>query len=89
MQTNQVSIVMEAPEAGQLVTPNLRLVRALGAGGMGSVWVARHLGLGTDVVVKFIAGDLASNGEALERFRREAAAAADVRSPHVVQILDL
>lgn len=79
---------MEAPEAGQLVTPNLRLVRALGAGGMGSVWVARHLGLGTDVVVKFIAGDLASNGEALERFRREAAAAADVRSPHVVQILD-
>ena len=79
---------MEAPQSGQLVTPNLRLVRPLGAGGMGSVWVARHQGLGTDVVVKFIAADLAANAEALERFRREAAAAAEVRSPHVVQIFD-
>ena len=63
-------------------------MRPLGAGGMGAVWIARHHGLGSDVVVKFIAPQLAQNAEALARFQREAAAAAEVRSPHVVQTLD-
>jgi serine/threonine protein kinase len=71
-----------------MVTPSLRLLRPLGAGGMGSVWIARHLGLDANVVVKFMSEELATNGQALERFRREAAAAADVRSPHVVQTFD-
>jgi serine/threonine-protein kinase len=55
---------------------------------MGSVWLADHLALHTQVVVKFIAEGLASNKEAIARFEREAAAAAQVKSPHVVQILD-
>lgn len=76
------------PVSGSLVTPNVRLVRPLGAGGMGSVWIADHLALHTQVVVKFIASDLASNDDALSRFRREAAAASQVKSPHVVQMLD-
>ena len=71
-----------------MVTPSVRLVRPLGEGGMGAVWVADHLALRTQVVVKFIADDLRSNKEALERFSREAAAAAQVKSPHVVQTFD-
>jgi serine/threonine-protein kinase len=55
---------------------------------MGSVWVADHLALHTHVVVKFIAQDLVNNPEALARFSREAAAASQVKSPHVVQTLD-
>ncbi len=77
------------PQAGMLVTEHVRLVRQLGAGGMGSVWQAEHLTLGTDVAVKFIAAPLAADPVILERFRREARAAAQVRSPHVVQIFDL
>ncbi len=79
---------MPEPRAGLMVTTNVRLVRPLGEGGMGSVWVAEHTGLHTEVVVKFISKEFASNEEALTRFSREAAAASQVKSPHVVQTLD-
>ena len=79
---------LSEPHAGDLVTPKLRLVKPLGAGGMGSVWLADHLALHVQVVVKFIAEALAKNKDAIARFEREAAAAAQVKSPHVVQILD-
>jgi eukaryotic-like serine/threonine-protein kinase len=75
-------------QPGMQVTPSLRLVRPLAVGGMGSVWVARHVGLQTDVVVKFILANLVNEPEVLARFQREAAAAADVKSPHVVQMID-
>ncbi len=73
---------------GQLLTPSIRLVRPFGKGGMGSVWLADHLALKTQVVVKFMATELATNPDAVSRFAREAAAAAQVKSPHVVQMLD-
>ena len=79
---------MSEPHVGMMVTPSVRLVSPLGAGGMGSVWVADHLALRIKVVVKFIANDLAKNADALVRFSREAAAAAQVKSPHVVNTLD-
>lgn len=74
--------------ARTMVTPTIELLRPLGRGGMGHVWVARHHGLRTDVVVKFIAEHLASDPEAAARFSREAAAASQVKSPHVVQVFD-
>lgn len=79
---------MADPREGQLVTNNIRLLRPLGAGGMGAVWLAEHLALHTQVVVKFISDELAKNADALTRFKREAAAASQVKSPHVVQTLD-
>jgi serine/threonine-protein kinase len=76
------------PQVGMMITPNVRLTRPLSEGGMGAVWVADHLALRTQVVVKFILGELASNPDALSRFEREAAAASQVKSPHVVQTFD-
>jgi eukaryotic-like serine/threonine-protein kinase len=70
------------------VTPSVSLVRKLGSGGMGSVWIAEHKGLRSEVVVKFMASELLKDEGSKQRFSREAAAAALVRSPHVVQILD-
>jgi eukaryotic-like serine/threonine-protein kinase len=55
---------------------------------MGSVWIADHLTLRSQVVVKFMADDLARRADAVERFSREAAAAFSVRHPNVVQMLD-
>ena len=71
-----------------MVTPSVKLIRPLGEGGMGAVWVAEHLALRTQVVVKFIAHGLKTNKEAQDRFSREAAAASQVKSPHVVQTFD-
>jgi len=55
---------------------------------MGSVWLAEHLSLHTSVVVKFMASELARSPESVRRFSREAAMAAQVRSPYVVSMLD-
>jgi len=65
-----------------------RLVSLIGRGGMGSVWKAEHLGLRAPVAVKLIDQSIDMLPEALSRFHREAQAAASLRSPHVVQILD-
>lgn len=73
---------------GRVLAQRYRLIDKLGEGGMGSVWRAEHLELGTLVAVKLISREVANNPDALERFRREAHAAAALRSPHVVQILD-
>lgn len=74
--------------AGEHVTPQVRLVRPIGAGGMGAVWIADHLALKTQVAVKFILAGRENDSEARERFSREAEAAAQVKSPHVAQIFD-
>jgi serine/threonine protein kinase len=79
---------MNTPAPNLMVAPNLRLVMRLGQGGMGSVWLADHLTLHTRVVVKFMAEELANNPDHVARFSREAEAAAQVRSPHVVQMFD-
>ncbi len=72
-----------------MVTANVRLVRRLGQGGMGSIWVGHHGGLDTEVAVKFVASQLAQNNpDALRRFEREARAAAKIKSPHVVHTYD-
>lgn len=74
--------------AGDLVTPTVQLVRPLAEGGMGRVWIAKHTGLDTDVVVKLMSDEMSSRPDGAERFAREAAAAAAIKSPHVVQVFD-
>ncbi|MFO0585923.1 MAG: protein kinase [Polyangiaceae bacterium] len=75
-------------EPGEQISPNLKLVRLLGKGGMGAVWVAEHLSLGTQVAVKVMSRAVAAEPELVERFRREALAAAQLKSPHVAQVFD-
>jgi serine/threonine protein kinase len=76
------------PRPGDQITPSIQLVRELGSGGMGSVWVAEHAALQTQVVVKFMHIHLTGDRESVLRFSREAAAGANVKSPHVVQVHD-
>ena len=68
-----------------------RLLRPLGRGargGMGVLWVAEHRALATEVVVKFLADELAAHPGAAAAIAAEAATTAQLRSPHVVQVLD-
>ena len=74
--------------AGRIVAAKYCLLYELGRGGMGSVWLAEHLTLRSHVAVKLIDPALAASGDVLRRFEREARAAATLRSPHVVQVLD-
>jgi serine/threonine-protein kinase len=73
---------------GRVIAERYRLERVLTQGGMGSVWVATHLGLDAPVAMKFMTAGAAVAPEAVSRFRREARAAAQIRSSNVVKVLD-
>jgi len=73
---------------GTVLSGKYRLESMLGRGGMGSVWKAFHLGLQAHVAVKLMDPLIARDPMSLARFNREARAAAALRSPHVVQVLD-
>lgn len=74
--------------AGTVVADHLRLIRQLGSGGMGSVWIAEQTRIGQHVAVKFLSTALLDHESARSRFDREAKLAARIKSPHVVQIHD-
>jgi serine/threonine protein kinase len=77
------------PEELALVKGKYRLLRLLGDGGMGSVYEALHEGLGVKVALKFLHPRLTRWPGLLQRFVDEARLAAPIRSPHVVQVLDV
>jgi serine/threonine-protein kinase len=60
----------------------------LGAGGMGSVYRALHLGLGKLFAVKVIRSLVAASPQAVARFRIEAQALGRISHPHVVGVTD-
>jgi serine/threonine protein kinase len=64
------------------------LVEPLAQGGMGDVWVADHLALGTRVAVRFLNEARYTDEGARARFEREAGASAKVSSPHVIRTFD-
>jgi serine/threonine-protein kinase len=76
-------------DIGSVVNGKYRLVRLLGDGGMGSVYEAVHAVLGTRVAIKVLHPELARRTGLVERFLQEARVAAQIRSPHVVQVTDV
>lgn len=76
-------------EVGQVISSKYKLLRLLGDGGMGSVYEAEHMRLGTRVAIKVLHTDLARRSGLIERFLQEARVSAQIRSPHVVHVTDV
>lgn len=65
-----------------------RLQAPIGKGGMGEVWLAWDLSLRRNIALKILCATSAPSQEVLERFKREAQAAGQLRGQHVVQVFD-
>jgi hypothetical protein len=88
------AFAFEEPDAPPAAAPppafarlgDFRIVRELGRGGMGVVYVAEQLSLGRLVALKVLPAHLTLRPDAVERFRREASMAARLRHPGIVEI---
>ncbi len=74
---------------GQVIAGRFEIIRLLGAGGMGVVYLARDRQLGEEVALKVIAGLGLTDPAAADRLRREASAARRISHPNVVRLHDL
>ncbi len=79
---------MATVEPGAVVGGRYQLEKPIGAGGMAKVWLAHDRLLDRQVAVKILAERYASDPDFVERFRREASAAAGLSHPNIVTVFD-
>jgi serine/threonine-protein kinase len=75
-----------APDLTGRTVGDFQVLRKLGQGGMGQVYLARQLSLKREVALKILRRDLADDASALKRFQAEAEAVARVTHANIVQV---
>jgi serine/threonine-protein kinase len=89
LQPTEAAVPNEPAEwKDRILDDRYRVLRLLGEGGMGAVFVAEHLTLHKPVALKVVRAELAGNGEVAARFAREAMATAQFEHPHVASAID-
>ena len=73
---------------GSVIADRYHILKKLGEGGMGAVYLGEHVKMGRRSAIKVMAPSMASDPEAIARFNREAANAARINHPNVCQIYD-
>jgi serine/threonine protein kinase/ketosteroid isomerase-like protein len=71
-----------------LILDKYRIDKLLARGGMGAIYAGTHVELDRPVAIKLLLPSFNADGQVLERFRREARAAARVKHPNIVDIYD-
>jgi len=78
----------EDPLIGRVLAGSYRLVRKIGEGGMGAVYLAEHTRLRKKVAIKTLHREISANEEAYRRFRREAEITSELGHPHIIEVHD-
>ena len=76
-------------KVGDIVEGRYRILKALGEGGMGTVFLAEHALIKRRVAIKILHQDLATDGDVIERFMNEARAAGTLGHPNIVESTDM
>jgi eukaryotic-like serine/threonine-protein kinase len=86
--------VLKARQAGEAkdrsgeLFGQYELVQLLGQGGMGDVYLARHVRLAREVAIKLLKPEFAVLPDLVRRFFQEANVVNEIKHPHIVQVLD-
>jgi serine/threonine-protein kinase len=73
---------------GSVVAERYHILKKLGEGGMGAVYLAEHVKMGRKSAIKVMSQSLANDPDAIARFNREAANAARINHPNVCAVYD-
>ena len=89
---DRTGIVAGNPMADQLIgfelSDRFQILRLIGSGGWGNVYLGKHLSLGIDVAIKVIHKHLSQNEASLKRLEQEAKLLSRLQSPYIVRIID-
>ena len=73
---------------GQVLADRYHVVRKLGEGGMGQVYLAEHVKMGRKSAIKVMSPSMVHDPDAVARFNREAANASRISHPNVCAVYD-
>src|ERR1043165_2961160 len=76
-------------KTGDMVEGRYRIIKTLGEGGMGTVFLAEHTLIKRRVAIKVLHSDLATDADVVERFMNEARAAGTLGHPNIVESTDM
>jgi eukaryotic-like serine/threonine-protein kinase len=84
---------LRMPEAsgdlvGNIVADRYHVLRKLGEGGMGQVYLAEHVKMGRKSALKVMRPNMVADADAISRFNREASNAARINHPNVAAVYD-
>jgi serine/threonine protein kinase len=73
---------------GTLAAGRYRVIKQLGEGGMGQVYLAEHVAIEKRVALKVLRAEYATKGEIVTRFQQEAISASRIKHPNVLDVFD-
>jgi len=73
---------------GTLAAGRYRVLKLLGEGGMGQVYLAEHVAIEKRVALKILRAEFAGKGEIVTRFQQEAISASRIKHPNVLDVFD-
>src|SRR6187431_2542078 len=76
------------PLLGTVVAGRYRVIKPLGEGGMGVVYLAEHIAIEKRVALKVLRAEYAHKGEIVTRFQQEAISASRIKHPNVLDVFD-
>lgn len=82
-------ITSQDPYVGMVIQDRYRIIKKLGEGGMGAIYLGEHMMIKRKVAIKCLHSQFAGNQEIVARFHREALAATAIGDEHIVEVTDM